>query len=138
MNNSTIQLGMRIGSFRKKKKILGVKLNSRCFSMKTKSLFIVYDTLYFIQMSCRSYDRCPSFTHEMDSSIHFSIFSNHSEWFETNDNQMALCAVDMLSEVRLPNLFFYGSCYMCASIFMKQNCPLFFQCFWFSFINCCL
>ena len=29
--------------------------------------------------------------------------TNHSEWLETNDNKIALCTVNIASEVRLPN-----------------------------------
>ena len=44
-------------------------------------------------------------------SIHFSISSkdlkcfvtNYSEWLETNDNEMALCPMNVAGEVRLPN-----------------------------------
>ena len=106
--------------------ILGVKLNSRCFSMKTKSLFIVYGTLYFIQSIVLQKQwpllifhvtnglhasRNPWF---LRRSIHRSIFrylqkiwnammTNDSEWLETNDNQMALCPVNM--ELRIPNSY---------------------------------
>ena len=106
--------------------ILGVELNSRCCSTKTKSLFIVYSTLYFIDsIILQKLWSLPIF-HETNGchairnpcflrrSIHWSIFrylqktwnavmTNYSEWHETNNNQMALCPLNMVGELRYPN-----------------------------------
>ena len=95
-------------------------------------------------MSCRSL--CPSFTQQMDSTLveilafrgdpfddpFFDIFktwnavmTNHSEWLETNGNQMALiCPVNMAGEVRLPNLC---PVYIFLQVLL-YTWSLFFQC----------
>ena len=76
--------------------ILGVKLNSRCFWMKTKSFFIVYGTLYF------SYDLCPSFTQKMDCMPVeiFAIWGNPfiDPFFDILKRLEMLCPVNMHGE----------------------------------------
>ena len=42
------------------------------------------------------------------------MMTNNSEWLGTNDNQMALCPVNMADGIRFPNschvYIFYGFC----------------------------
>ena len=71
--------------------------------MKTKSLFIVYGTLYFIKGIVLQKLRPLPIFHATNG---FHATRNHSDWLETNDNQMKpikLCPVNMAGKVRLPN-----------------------------------
>ena len=66
-------------------------------------------------------------------SIHRSIFrylqktwnavmTNHCEWLEKNDNQMALCSVNMAGEVRLPNSCRVYIFYTGFLLHVDENC----------------
>ena len=113
--------------------VISIKLNFHCFSMKTKSLFIVHGTLYFIQ------------------SIGLQKLRPLPIFHATNGFQMAVCSENMAGDMRVPNscpvyIFFTGPT-TCGRALSWSKIGLSWRlaysgrfCFnaWFSFINCCL
>ena len=142
----TIEKKIKIIAFHiNQKNVSGVKLNFRSFSIKTKSLFIVYGTLYLYLKYCPSEAMpLPIFyvTNRFHASrnscflrwsIHRSIFryllkiwnavmTYQSGWLESNDNQIKSGESGGEGKISHSCLvyIFYGFCYMWTSIVMEQ------------------
>ena len=115
-------------------KVLRIKLNFRCFSMNTKSLFIVYGTLYFIQSIVFQKLRPLPIFHAtngihasrnpcfLSRSFHRSLF-----WYLFKRLEMLWWQIilngskQMIILIHVLYTCFYGFCYMRASIVMERN-----------------